>query len=232
MSPRSRVNATKKEIIQVATKMFMEKGFSETTIKSICDEIQISTGNLTFHYPTKEHLLAVLVKMLCGFQWREVERFLDEGSTTLQAVCAELPAMVSICGENAIAKDFYLSAYTYPMTMEIIRRNDIERSKRVYEDYCQNWTEEQFIAAENLVSGIEYATLMDTQPSVDMNVRISGALNLIQQIYGVPQEVREQNIAKVLKMDYAELGRRVLRDFTEYVHEISEWELEKLLLQL
>ena len=61
---------TRKEIIQVATKKFLELGYSNRSAKTISEEVGISTGNLTFHYPTKEHLLAKLTEMLCDFQWK------------------------------------------------------------------------------------------------------------------------------------------------------------------
>ena len=51
---RRRANTTKLEIIQVATQMFMERGFTETSAKAVSDKLDISTGNLTFHFPTKE----------------------------------------------------------------------------------------------------------------------------------------------------------------------------------
>ena len=55
---RRRVNTTKLEIVQTATKMFLEKGYTATSIKTIADALDMSTGHLTFYFPTKEHLLA------------------------------------------------------------------------------------------------------------------------------------------------------------------------------
>lgn len=229
MPPARKINTTKKEIIQVASHMFLEKGFTETSVKSICEQLKISAGNLTFHYPTKEHLLAVLVKMLCGFQWQMMERSVDEGGSSLMAICLELSAMAAICQDNQVAKDFYLSAYTHPMTLEIIRQNDTQRAKRVFGKYCPDWQEEHFVVAENLISGIEYATLMETSPAVTMDLKIASALELLHQIYDVPEGICRKNVRKVLQMDYRELGRRVLEEFVAYVHEFSEAELENLL---
>ena len=45
-------------------------------------------------------------------------------------------------------------------------KNDAERSKEVFKDYCPDWTDENFAEAEVLVSGIEYATLMTTDSGV------------------------------------------------------------------
>ena len=63
MAHKKRRNTTKLEIIQVASRLFLERGYSKTTIKAIADELDISSGHLMFYFPTKEHLLAVLVHM-------------------------------------------------------------------------------------------------------------------------------------------------------------------------
>ena len=55
---RRRVNTTKLEIIQTATRMFLENGYSTTSIKAIANALDMSTGHLTFYFPTKEQHLA------------------------------------------------------------------------------------------------------------------------------------------------------------------------------
>lgn len=230
MARRRRVNMTKMEIVQVATRMFLERGYSETSLKAICDELDISTGNLTFYFPTKEHLLAVLVKMLCNYQWRMMEQATDEGKTSLMALCLELTAMAAACEENDIARDFYLSTYTHPITLDIIRRNDARRAKQVFGSlYCQNWREHNFKEAETLVSGIEYATLMTTESSAALDVRIAGALQAVMLIYNVPEETRRIKLDKVLAMDYRSIGRSILEGFIEYTEQIDEDHLEEIL---
>ena len=225
---KRRANSTKLEIIQVALKMFLEKGYSATSAKAICDELGISTGNLTYYFPTKEHILAVLVDMLCDFQWKMIEKETDEGISSLLALCLELTAMAAICEESEIGKDFYLSAYTHPMTLEIIRRNDERKAKQVFGVYCQNWQERNYREAETLVSGIEYATMMTTESSASLDVRIAGALGAIMLIYNIPEDIRRMKIDKVLAMDYRAIGKRILSEFIEYIEETNEHALEEL----
>lgn len=226
---RRRLNTTKLEIIQLATQMFLEKGFSETSAKAIAEELEISTGNLTFHFPTKEHLLAVMVRGLCEFQRRTMQHATQEGATSLLAVCMEMAVMASSSEENPIAKDLYISAYSHPMPLEIIRQNDQARAKTVFAEYCPDWTEEQFRDAEILVSGIEYATLMTTADSAPLEARIRSALNSMMMIYEVPEEIRETKIAKVLAMDYRALGERVFDEFLAYTQGLTEADIEELL---
>ena len=210
-------NAIKMAMVRVANRMFLERGFSNTSVKAIAQELGISTGHITFYYPTKEHLLAILVEKLCDFQWQMMNQTVDEGKTSLMAICLELVAMAAICEENEIAKDFYLSSYTNPMCLEIIRRSDTRRAKEVFGEYCTGWNEEDFAEAETLVSGIEYATLMTTPASASLEVRIAGALNQIMTLYNVPADVRKMKIDKVLAMDYGNIGRRIFTEFTEYI---------------
>lgn len=225
---RRRVNTTKLEIIQVATRMFLKNGYSATSIKAIANALDMSTGHLTFYFPTKEHLLAELVDMLCNFQWEQVRQYADDGESLLMAICLELTAMTAICEENEVAKDFYLAAYTHPITLEIIRRNDAQRAKLVFGEYCQDWTETQFTEAETLISGIEYATMMTTKESATIDVRIAGALNNIMLIYQVPEEIRKRKIRRVLDMEYTAVGQRMLEDFIAYIEETNEQAFEEL----
>ena len=167
MSRKSK-NRTKLEIIQVATKLFLENGYSQTSPRMISDDLDISTGNLTYYFPTKEHLLA------------------------------------------------------------IIRKNDAQRAKKVFGEYRKDWTDGQFLEAELLVSGMEYATLMTTGEPISLETRIWGALHNILTIYGVPEERRNRKLQKVLAMDYRAIGLRVLQEFKEYVAQTNQHALEGL----
>jgi len=129
------INITKLEIIQTATRLFFSQGFSKTTASLLSKEVGISTGNLTFYFPTKEHILQVLVEMMCEFQWKIMEEHTDEGKSSLLSYCLELATMVAISEENEQMRDFYLSSYTLPMTLEIIRENDLQKTKQVFGEY-------------------------------------------------------------------------------------------------
>jgi len=220
---------TKAEIVAEATKQFLEKGYTHTTVSAIGKELGMSSGNLTFYFPTKEHLLAELVDLLCRFQWKRMEEEADEGISSVLAICLELTSMASACESDPVIKDFFLSAYSSPMCLEIIRRNDTDRSKKVFGAYRPDWTEEQFAEAEILCSGIEYATLMTANDPVSLETRISGALNNILGIYGIPAQTRQTKIQKVFARDYRNLGKRVLEEFKEYVEQANEQALLELL---
>ncbi len=213
---------TKLEIINVATKQFLEKGYTHTTVASIAKELEMSTGNLTFYYPTKEHLLAQLVDMLCSFQWALMEEKADEGLSSVMAICLELTSMVSACEDDEVIKDFFISAYTSPLCLDIIRKNDADRAAKVFGQYRPNWGMEQFSEAELLISGIEYGTMMIAGNPVPLETRIRGALRVILTVYGVPEELQQVKLQKVFSMDYKGLSGEILNKFKNFVEETTE----------
>ena len=219
----------KAAIIKTASELFFENGFSKTTSGELCKKLDIGTGNLTFYFPTKEHILAVLVQMMIDYQWQEMESAADEGKSSLLAYCLELTTLVSISEEYPEMNDFLLAAYTHPMTIDLIRANDVEKIKQVFSEYTSTWDSERLTEIEAIISGIEYATIMKTEHSATLERRIEGALNSIMLLMGVPEETRQKKIKKVFAMDYLSIGRKVYEDFKQYVTETNENALDEIL---
>ena len=220
---------TKLEIVSEATKQFLEKGYSNTTISSIAQELEMSKGNLTFYYKTKEHLLEELTDLLCTFHWQQMEREANDGISSVMAICLELTAMAGACEEDEVIRDFLISAYSSPLGLAVIRKNSIARAKLVFKDYRPDWQDEQFEEAALLVSGIEYATLMTAGSEVALETRIAGALRIILDIYGIPEEIKDLKVKKVFAMDYRSIGKKAIADFKKHVQESNLQAFRELL---
>ena len=220
---------TKAIIIKSASELFFENGFSKTTATELCKKANISTGNLTFYFPTKEHILADIVRIMCDFQWTEMEKAADEGKSSLLAYCLELTTMVAVGEEIPQMRDFFVAAYAHGLSLDLIRENDVKKIKQVFRGYTEGWSDEKFTEVEALISGIEYATLSNTEHSASVEHRIEGALNTIMMLLNVPEETRKMKVAKVLAMDYRAIGREVYADFKRYVTETNQHALEKLM---
>ena len=140
MRPKGTTN-TKYEILYVSMKFFLENGYTKSYITTIAKTLQMSTGNLTFWFPTKEHILAEMVKELCAFQiYTEVEKK-DREYALLIDYLFELAMFASVCEENPNIKDLVIASYTQPLPLAVIRANDAERSKRTFAEFCKEWSE-------------------------------------------------------------------------------------------
>ena len=211
---------TKYEILQCATKLFIEKGYTETYVTSIANELGISTGNLTFHFPTKEHILAELMKELLTLPKREEESAVAGEHALLTGYLLELVMFASVCQDNPNIKDLIVSAYTHSMSLKIIRETDTERTMQIFGKYCPDWDETDFIQTENVVSGMEYAMFMtENTDRLAFEQRVSGSLDAIMKVYEIPKNIRGDIITGIMELDYCGMGNRVLDEFCNYIAE-------------
>lgn len=220
---------TRLQIIQLAAHLFILEGYSKTTINRIAKELDVSPGNITFYFPSKDHLLAELVNELFDFQDILMVKEAAEGKSSLLSYCLELTSIAAICEEDEVTRDFFKSSYSSGLILDLIRRNDTEKTKNVFGEFRPEWTDAEWIATENIVSGIEYATIMTCEADTPLPMQIEKALDAIMLLYGVPEELRRAKIEKVLAMDYRALGRRILSEFKEYIDKVNEENLKKSL---
>jgi len=211
---------TKYEILQCATKLFIEKGYTATYVTSIANELGISTGNLTFHFPTKEHILAELINELLTLPRREEVKAVRGEHALLTGYLLELAMFASVCHDNPNIKDLIVSAYTRPMSLAIIREIDTKRAMQIFGKYCPAWGETDFIQTENVVSGMEYAMFMtENTDRLSFEQRVSGSLDAIMKVYEIPKGIRENIIAEIVALDYCSMGNRVFDEFCNYIAE-------------
>lgn len=209
---------TKYEILQCATKLFIEKGYTSTYVTNITNEMGISTGNLTFHFPTKEHILTELIRELFSLPRREEESVVRGEHALLTGYLLELAMFASVCRDNPNIKDLIVNAYTRPMSLEIIRKSDTKRAMQIFGEYCPGWNENDFVQAENVVSGMEYAMFMtENTDRLTFEQRVSGSMNAIMKVYEIPKAIRDYIIAKIMTLDYRSMGNRVFDEFCNYI---------------
>ena len=220
---------TRLQIIQLAAHLFILEGYSKTTINKIAKELDVSPGNITFYFPSKDHLLAELVNEFFDFQDILMVQEAAEGKSSLLSYCLELTSIAAICEEDAVTRDFFKSSYSSGLILDLIRQNDTEKTKNVFGEFRPEWTDAEWIATENIVLGIEYATIMTCEADTPLPMQIEKALDAIMILYGVPEELRRAKIEKVLAMDYRALGRRILSEFKEYIDKVNEENLKKSL---
>jgi len=75
---RERVSKRRDEILEVAARLFAEKGYEETTIREIGDAAGILSGSLYHHFQTKEEMLHELLKGFIAMT-PQYEALVDQG---------------------------------------------------------------------------------------------------------------------------------------------------------
>ncbi len=224
-----RVKTTKYEIIQVASEFFLSVGYSATSPKMIANELNISTGNITYYFQTKDHLLLEIVEMLCDFQWESIKKQTGNNEGTVSSICFEMMTVASACAENHIARDFFTAVFQSEMCRNYLRKNHEQRAKKIFAKECVDWTDEQFTQAELLVMGLQYTSVVATDANVSVEKKALQALEHILGIYNVDKETRKAEIEKVISSDYRKMGKPMLQQFIKYVENTNMQTLKNML---
>ncbi len=218
----------KYEILKNAVEFIFSIGYSNTSPQIIAKKMNMSTGNITHYFPTKEHLLCTLVEMLCDFQWRMFESTSEKGFGSIGSICMEMMTVATGCEQSEIARDFFSAVFESEMCRNYLRKNHVERAKTIFAKECEGWTDQDFEQAELMVMGLQYATITANDADIPMKVKISGALNTVLDIYQVDEATRKTEIEKVMNIDYKGTTKQVIEAFIGFVSRTSNEALEEM----
>lgn len=230
---RRKSNLTKLEIVQVAMKMFLEKGFTNTSAKAISNELNISTGNLTFYFPTKEHILLELTKEITEFHTKCIDKISKKENDDLYSYCWEIAAQIILCEENENVKDIYLAMYSHPLTLHYIKDWTAEKNQKILGERLSGWTYERFRRCENVTCCIERSAL--TEPCTEeytIKDKIRLILTCLLKIYDISIEEREKVINKILQTDYHKMGHDLFKQLTRYVENQNRQALDEAINEI
>jgi AcrR family transcriptional regulator len=115
LPPEAVPEGTKGRILEAALQLFAERGFHGTSIRDIGAAVGLRAANLYLYFPSKEHLLAELVRLGYEIHHRFLRRALimGAGNGTVEQVKsvvrahvrahAEYPALVSVANYESRA---------------------------------------------------------------------------------------------------------------------------------
>lgn len=230
MARINKSNLTKAMIAQVACDVFFKNGYSHTCHRELGEALEMSKGNITYYYPTKDHLLAVVTERLCEFRTVRFDKRVADGITPVEAVCTELAYALAIGEENNIAGDMYLSMYKSTLCRDMLCQYGVDRAKRVFAEYCPDLTDEQYAVAESQVVGISFScSATDQDGDLTLESRIRTLLRGVHLIYNIPVEKIQTITEKLLSTDYLSQSREEYEAFKKYVADSNKQRLYDLL---
>lgn len=219
----ARPQTTRKyDIIKTTSEFFFTVGFSNTSPKMIAEKLNISPGNITYYFPSKEHLLCTIVEMLCDFQWKMFGSLSQKGYGSISAICMEMMTVATGCETSEIARDFFTAVFESEMCRNYLRKNHVERSKHIFAQECAGWTHQQFEMAELMVMGLQHSTVAANDTDIPLEVKIPVALDHVLDIYQVDEEVRKREINKIMNLDYRAISPKVISEFLVFIEKVNK----------
>ena len=93
----------KKELLKIAYRMFIEKGYDNTSVDEIIAEAGIAKGTYYYHFPSKEATLEAVIDMMIAEEAERAKAVISAPIPVLQKIVAVIMTMRPQQEESGIA---------------------------------------------------------------------------------------------------------------------------------
>ena len=201
---------TRRRILQVCVRLFLEKGYKKTTMIEILRESSASNSSFQNIFHTKDGVLFELVEFMFSNQF-SMARAITGNLPPVCVYAAETAIQLTLTELNENLREIYIEAYTQPNIVDYIQRHTARELEVIFGPYLPGLSSEDFYLLEIGSSGMMrsyMARKCDHYFTLERKIR--RFLDMSLTIYHVPPEEREEILAFVESQDLRSAAEQTL----------------------
>lgn len=202
---------TRRKILTVSMKLFLEKGYEGTTAKEVADMAGIVSGSPFFQFGNKEGVLLDLVKQMFDGQFATAGMLAGEGADPLLLYALETALQLHIAEMSDPLRELYVTAYTLPRTSAYIYENMIDKIEAIFSPYLTGLEKNDFYELEIAAAGVMRG-FMARHCNLYFTIerKVMRCLSCCFKLYEVPREIYMPALQQALAVDLASVARMVV----------------------
>ena len=211
---------TRTLVLHSATKLFIEKGYTNTRIKDIADDSGVGYNEIFRMFIDKDNLLSQLVNLVIEHQFEMSVKYLnDQASDELLLYIFECVLQLYICEINDNIREMYAVSYSMPNTSQKIYDYITKKLENVFHKYLPEYETKDFYELEIASAGIMRGYInMPCDMYFTMDRKVRRFLETTFKIYEVSKEKIEESIKFVSKFDFKPIAKEVINSLFEYLN--------------
>ena len=187
---------TRKKILSVCVRLFLQQGYKETTVTQIVREAGITRGSYQNQFPTKDAVLMELVKTMFSSQFDMARSIAGDDLPPVYTYAVETSIQLALTELNENLRELYIESYKHPDTAEYIYLQTTSELKNIFAPYLPDHSESDFYDMEIGTSGPCAATWQKNAISTS---RCSESSNVSLQLPCEYTEYRKKTRKKCLR---------------------------------
>ena len=202
---------TKRKILTVCVRLFLEQGYKNTSVSQIVDEAGVARGSYLNLFPTKDKILLDLTETMFGGQFGVARSIADSKLPPVYAYAVETAIQLTLTELNENLREIYIEAYSLPDTSEYIYLHTTAELKQIFgEDFPDN-TESDFYEMEIGTAGLMRSYMArKCDIHFPLERKLSRFLTAAMRVYRVPEDELEQTVRFVERLDIRSIAERVM----------------------
>ena len=203
---------TKKRILTVCVKLFLEKGYKQTTLAEINEKAGVSFSQFQNIFRAKDGVLTELVEFMFENQFAMARSAAGAKLPPIYVYAVETAIQMTLTELNENLREIYIEAYTQKEASEFIFRETAKELYQIFGPYQPELTARDFydmeIGSASIMRGY-MAHPCDEELTLEKKLRLFLTMSL--RAYNVPKEETEQAIRFVEGLDIRTISEQVMQ---------------------
>lgn len=210
---------TKSLVLHSASKLFIEKGYTNTKIHDISEECGVTYNEIFRLFIDKDTLLSNLIDLVIEHQFEFTNEYLKEKTDDKLLIYSfESVLQLYIAESKEHIREMYAVSYSMPSTTHKIYDYITGVLEETFSEYLPGYETKDFYELEMASAGIMRAYLINPCTMYfTMDRKVKRYLETALKIYNVPNDKIEYAINFINQFDMVKLAKEVLDTLYLYI---------------
>lgn len=203
---------TKKKILAVCARLFLQQGYKETTISQIVEEAGVARGSFQNLFPTKDAVLMELTEAMFGGQFGAARSIAGQTLPPVYAYAVETAIQLTLTERNERLREIYVEVYTQPYTAEYIYLNTTMELKQIFGANFPGYADSDFYEMEIGTAGLMRSYMArKCDIHFPLERKLSRFLTAAMRVYRVPEEEQEKVLRFIAGLNMEAIATQVIQ---------------------
>ena len=219
---------TKRKILTVCVRLFLEQGYKNTSVSQIVEEAGVARGSYLNLFPTKEKILLELVEAMFSGQFSVARSIADRNLPPVYAYAVETAIQITLTELNEHLRDIYIEAYSLPETSEYIYLHTTYELKQIFGKNFPDYDDSDFYEMEIGTAGLMrgyMARKCDIHFPLERKLR--RFLVAEMRVYQVPETEQEKVLQFIQSLDIKAIATDVMYKLFAMLEMTFDFKLSK-----
>ena len=214
----SRSEKVRSRVLHAAAKLFLEKGYVNSTMKEISSLAGVNYGSMMFVFRSKEEILSELVGIVLDGQFESTARLLvGKTEDKILFYAAETTLQLYMAESSEHIRELYTLSYSQSASSNIIYEKITVKLAEIFKEQYPNYTQGEFYEKELASAGVMRNYM--TRPCgiyFTMDRKVRAFLENTFLLYEIPREKISEAIEFVSQFDWKRIARDVIDNMLAY----------------
>lgn len=220
---------TRRKILTVCVRLFLEQGYKNTSVSQIVDEAGVARGSYLNLFPTKDKILLDLTETMFGGQFGMARSIADIKLPPVYAYAVETAIQLTLTELNENLREIYIEAYSLPDTSEYIYLHTTAELKQIFGANFPDYSDSDFYEMEIGTAGL-MRNYMARKCDIHFPLerKLSRFLTAAMRVYRVPEDELEQTVRFVERLDIRSIAECVMHSLFQTLAMHYDFSLQEI----